>query len=228
MPQTKPQMIKTVIFDMDGVIVDTEPVHHHAYLQHFKELQIDVDDKMYSTFIGSSTKNIYTYIKEYFNLPQAVGDLIVRKRELFNAAFEGATHLKLIDGVEDLIKDLHKNGIQLLVASSSAYVTINAIFRKFSLDQYFSHKVSGEDFPQSKPNPAIFNKAVELSGHQKNECIIIEDSANGIKAAHAAEVFVIGYKGESLNQDYSLADKVISHFNEISFEEIQKINPVKI
>src|SRR5690606_19482898 len=217
-------MIKTVIFDMDGVIVDTEPVHHQAYLQHFKELNIEVSTKMYNSFIGSSTKNIYIYIKEYFNLSEEVETLINRKRELFNVAFKDASHLKLIDGVLDLIKDLHKNQIQLIVASSSAHVTINAIFKRFDLDQYFSYKVSGEDFPQSKPNPAIFNKAVELSGHQKNECIIIEDSANGIKAAKAANVFVIGYKGESLNQDYSLADKVISHFNEISFEEIQKIN----
>ena len=221
-------MIKTVIFDMDGVIVDTEPVHHHAYIRHFEELNIEVDDKMYNSFIGSSTKNIYKYIKEYFQLPHPTEELIGRKRELFNVAFEEATHLKLIDGVLDLIRDLHKNQIQLIVASSSAHVTINAIFKRFNLDQYFSYKVSGEDFPQSKPNPAIFNKAVELSGHQKNECIIIEDSANGIKAANAAGVFVIGYKGESLNQDYSLANKVISHFNEISFEEIQKINPVKI
>jgi beta-phosphoglucomutase len=221
-------MIKTVIFDMDGVIVDTEPVHHHAYIRHFEELNIEVDDKMYNSFIGSSTKNIYNYIKECFQLPHPTEELIGRKRELFNVAFEEATHLKLIDGVLDLIRDLHKNQIQLIVASSSAHVTINAIFKRFNLDQYFSYKVSGEDFPQSKPNPAIFNKAVELSGHQKNECIIIEDSANGIKAANAADVFVIGYKGESLNQDYSLANKVISHFNEISFEEIQNINPVKI
>jgi|SRR5690606_12882921 beta-phosphoglucomutase len=221
-------MVKTVIFDMDGVIVDTEPVHHHAYLRHFEELNINVDDKMYSSFIGSSTKNIYKYIKDHFHLSHTTDDLVGRKRELFNTAFEEATHLKLIDGVLDLIKDLHQNQIQLIVASSSAHITINAIFKRFDLDQYFSYKVSGEDFPQSKPNPDIFNKAVELSGHQKNECIIIEDSTNGIKAANAAGVFVIGYKGESLNQDYSLADKVISHFNEISFEEIQKINPVKI
>lgn len=222
------QMIKTVIFDMDGVIVDTEPVHHHAYTLHFEELNIEVDDKMYNSFIGSSTKNIYKYIKEYFQLPHSVEELISRKRKLFNTAFEEASHLKLIDGVLDLIKDLHQNQIQLIVASSSAHLTINTIFKRFDLDQYFSHKVSGEDFPQSKPNPAIFNNAVELSGHQKYECIIIEDSANGIKAANAAEVFVIGYKGESLNQDYSLANKVISHFNEISFDKIQKINPVKI
>lgn len=216
-------MIKTVIFDMDGVLVDTEPVHFIAYIKHFKELNIDVSEEMYQTFIGSSTKNIYKRIKEHFNLPQSLQELIVRKRELFYKAFNETTTLKLMDGVLDLIQEVYQNNIQLIVASSSSYENINAVFKRFDLDKYFSHKVSGEDFPESKPNPAIFNKAVELSGHQKNECIVIEDSTNGIKAANSAGVFVIGYQAEESNQNYETADWVISNYNEINFEVIQKI-----
>ena len=217
-------MIKTVIFDMDGVLVDSEPIHHIAYIQHFKELNIDVSDQMYQSFMGSSTKNIYNRIKEHFNLSQSVSDLITRKRELFYQVFDESTTLKPINGVLDLIQDLHKNNIQMIVASSSSYDNINAIFRKFDLDQYFSHKVSGEDFPESKPNPAIFNKANELSGHKKEECIVIEDSTNGIKAANSAGIFVIGYKAKDSNQNYETADLVISDYKEISFEKIQKLS----
>src|SRR5690606_1490157 len=91
---------------------------------------------------------------------------------------------------------------------------------KFDLHKYFAHKVSGEDFPESKPNPAIFNKANELSGHQKKECIVIEDSTNGIKAANSAGIFVIGYKSDDSNQDYSNADIVITNFNQINYQKI--------
>lgn len=216
-------MIKTVIFDMDGVLVDTEPVHHLAYIQHFKELNIDVSDKMYQTFIGSSTKNIYKRIKEHFNLPQSLQELIVRKRELFYKAFDESTTLQLMDGVLDLIRELYRNNVQLIVASSSSHENINAVFKRFDLDSYFSYKVSGEDFPESKPNPAIFNKAVELSGHQKSECIVIEDSTNGIKASNSAGIFVIGYKSEESNQNYETANLVISDYSEINFEMIQKL-----
>lgn len=208
---------------MDGVLVDTEPVHFIAYIQHFKELNIDVSNEMYQTFIGSSTKNIYKKIKEHFNLSQSLQELIVRKRELFYKAFDESTTLKLMDGVLNLIQELHQNNIQLIVASSSSYENINAVFKKFDLDKYFSHKVSGEDFPESKPNPAIFNKAVELSGHQKSECIVIEDSTNGIKASNSAGIFVVGYKSEESNQNYETANWVISDYKEINFDFIQRI-----
>lgn len=72
-------MINTVIFDMDGVIVDTEPVHHYAYNQHFKLLNINVTPEMYASFTGKSTKNIYTQLKETFNLNDDVQTLVEAK-----------------------------------------------------------------------------------------------------------------------------------------------------
>ncbi len=219
-------MIDTVIFDMDGVIVDTEPVHYDAYMKHFRDLGIEVDDELYSTFTGNSTRNIYQKLKEKFNLPDEVDDLVLVKRNLFNDLFDSKVDLYLLNGVEELIKDLHSNEMQLILASSSAHVTIKRIFNRFDLHQYFTHIVSGEDFPKSKPDPAIFLKAVELSGSDKKSCIVIEDSTNGIKGAKAAGIYCIGYKSQNSKlQDLSIADQVISHFNELNFEKIRNINP---
>ena len=211
-------MIKTVIFDMDGVIVDTEPVHKYAYNQHFNELGIDVSEEMYATFTGNSTRNVFQKLKAHFDLAHEVEDLILRKRFLFNEAFDTKPDLELIEGVFDLIKDLHEKGIQLILASSASNSTINRVFNRFDLDQYFSHKVSGEDFPKSKPDPAIFLHAASLSVAPKENCVVIEDSTNGIKAAKEAGIYCIGYKSKnSKHQEYSLADQIISHFSEIRF-----------
>ncbi|RXR19043.1 HAD family hydrolase [Flavobacterium amnicola] len=217
-------MIKTVIFDMDGVIVDTEPVHKFAYHQHFKELNIEVSDEMYATFTGNSTRNVFQKLKETFGLKEDVEDLILRKRHLFNEAFDTKPDLELIEGVLHLIQDFHQNGMQLIVASSASNSTINRVFNRFNLNQYFNYKVSGEDFPKSKPHPTIFLHAASLSANTKDECVVIEDSTNGILASNAAGIFCIGYdSANSKHQDLSLADMVIQHFSEINAEKVQKI-----
>lgn len=218
-------MIKTVIFDMDGVIVDTEPVHHHAYNQHFKQLNIEVNAEMYASFTGNSTKNIFERLKIKFNLDEDVATLVETKRNFFNDAFDNKEDLYLLDGVEDLIKDLYDNGMQLVLASSSATVTINRVFNRFRLHKYFTHIVSGEDFPKSKPHPAIFLKAAELANTPVENCIVIEDSTNGIMAAKAAGIYCIGYDSfHSKLQDYSLADVVITDFKELSYRKIKNLN----
>ena len=209
---------------MDGVIVDTEPVHYYAFRQHFNELKIDVSDEMYATFTGNSTRNVYQRLKEHFALEEEVEKLIDIKRAIFNDAFDSKEDLFLLDGVEDLIQDLHRNGIQLILASSSSKVTIDRVFRRFDLHRYFTHIVSGEDFPKSKPHPAIFEHAASLSVASKTECIVIEDSTNGISAAKAAGLFCIGYDSEhSKLQDLSEADMVVEHFSQLNYDKIKDL-----
>ena len=215
-------MINTVIFDMDGVIVDTEPVHRYAYFKHFDELNVLVTDEMFATYTGNSTRNVFQKLKTTFEIDHEVEDLIQRKRAIFNDAFDTKEDLFLIEGVENLIKNLHSNGFELIVASSASKVTIERVFKRFHLHQYFSHIVSGEDFPKSKPNPAIFEHAASLSKFPKNECIVIEDSWNGIEAAVGAGIFCVGYNSEhSKMQDLSKANVIVNHFDELSIEQIR-------
>ena len=218
-------MIKTVIFDMDGVIVDTEPVHKYAYFEHYKELNIPVTEELFATFTGQSTKNVYQILKDKFNLKDEVNDLVLRKRTIFNEAFDTKTDLYLIDGVEKLIIDLYNNGIELILASSASKSTIDRVFNRFELNQYFTHKVSGENFPKSKPDPAIFLHAADLAKSEQSECIVIEDSKNGVEAALRASLYCLGYKSvNSKQQDISKANCIVDDFNAIDANFIKELN----
>lgn len=220
----KIKMIQTVIFDMDGVIVDTEPVHRYAYFQHFGELNIPVTEEMFTSFTGNSTRNVFQNLKTRFNLEQEVEDLIQRKRTIFNNAFDTKADLQLLEGVEKLIMDFHEKGMQLILASSASKVTIERVFARFNLHQYFTHIVSGEDFPKSKPDPAIFVHAASLSIASIENCIVIEDSTNGVKAAKAAGIYCVGYNSiHSKMQDLAEADVIINHFSELDFEKVKSI-----
>ena len=218
-------MIQTVIFDMDGVIVDTEPVHRYAYFKLFEELNIQVTEDIYNSLTGFSTRNTFQKLKELFAIEHEVEELILRKRTIFNDAFDNKADLELLEGVEELINELNQKGMQLILASSASKVTIERVFTRFELHDFFSHKISGEDFPKSKPHPAIFEYAASLSIAPKESCIVIEDSTNGVKAAKAAGIFCVGYRSmHSEAQDLSEADVIINHFRELEYELVRNIS----
>lgn len=189
-----PEEIKCVIFDMDGVIIDSEEIHKKAYYETFNSIGVNVSDELYKTLTGSSTINAFQKLVKHFKLSLNPEDLVIKKRKLYVNFFENDPTLHLVKGVESLIKHLYNKQITLVLASSSAMINIDRVFTRFQLHQYFKAKISGADLKESKPNPEIFEKAAILSEVVKEHCIIIEDSDNGIKAANDAGIFVVGYQ----------------------------------
>lgn len=214
-------MAKCVIFDMDGVVVNTEPVSYRADKDLFKALAIEVPDDVYATFVGSSPINNMQRLKELYKLPHSHADLLAQRHKYYFDVFDVADDIHLMPGVLDFIISLKDNGVKVILASSAIKIKIARILDRFELHAYFDEVISGEDFEFSKPNPAIFLEAVAKSGFNKSECIIIEDSANGIQAAKAAGVYCIGYvSGHGLPQDTTGANKIITNFKELNFEVI--------
>lgn len=217
-------MIKAVIFDMDGVVVNTEPLSHRANTKFYESLGIKVSNEVYDTFIGNSDVNIIQKIKSIYGVEGSEEMLLEQCLGFYCTEFDNDPTLELMPGVKDLIIDLYDNGFKILLASSSSKVKIERIFNRFGLNPYFNRKISGQDFEFSKPHPAIFLDAVAKSGFSADECVVIEDSTNGVKAAKGAGVFCIGYKfEEETTQDTSLADMVITSFSELSAEKIKHL-----
>jgi len=214
-------MLKAVIFDMDGVIVDSEPIHRVAYQKMFDEFEIEVSPELYASFTGKATLPICQYVCSSFNLKISPEILVACKRKYFKELFDEDTSFKLLEGILELIQEYHKKALVLVLASSASMININRIFKRFDLDPYFISKHSGAELKESKPHPEIFKNAAKASGFLPSECMVIEDSTNGIAAAKAAGIYCVGYNSlHSKNQSYDDADLIITNFNEISFDKI--------
>lgn len=208
--------IKCVIFDMDGVIIDSELLHKKAYYETFISLGLDVSEELYKTITGSSTMNAFQRLIAHFNLEEDPNELVLQKRKRYVNFFENDPTLHLVKGVEEIIRYFHDKEITLILASSSAMVNIDRVFNRFDLNQYFTAKISGADLIESKPHPEIFEKAALLGTTPKENCIVIEDSDNGVKAANDAGIFVFGYQNPmAADQTLENADKVITDFSEL-------------
>lgn len=213
--------LKAVLFDMDGVIVDTEPLHRKAYFKTFNDLGIDVSEDLYTSFTGASTKRVCDTLIETFNLEQTFEEIAEIKRNYFKDYFYHDKDFDLIPGVKELILHCYDNGIKLILASSATMTTINMVFEKFELEKYFMGKISGADLKESKPHPEVFLLAAEMAEEPVENCMVIEDSTNGILAAHRAEIFCAAYRSpHSKNQDYTLADTVVSDYSDLEIDKI--------
>jgi len=215
--------LKAVLFDMDGVIVDTEPLHRKAYFKMFASFGADVSDELYAQFAGASTRKVCQTVIDRFGLHQSFEELQNLKRAYFKELFYEDAAFDLIPGVRNLIEHYHENQIKLVLASSASPTTIEMVFEKFGLDPYFVGKISGAELKESKPHPEIFLRAAEIAGESIENCMVIEDSTNGILAAHRAGIFCAGFKSEHTHgQEYDLANIVVSDFKELEMNYLKE------
>jgi len=178
---------------------------------------------LYASFTGASTKRVCDTLIKNFNLKQTFEEIAKIKREYFKDYFYNDEEFDLISGVKELIEHYYENGITLILASSATMTTIDMVFEKFELEKYFSGKISGADLKESKPHPEVFLLAAEMAGHPVENCMVIEDSTNGILAAHRAKIFCAAYRSpHSKNQDYTLADTVVSDYEDLQIDKISQ------
>ena len=208
-------MLKAVLFDMDGVIIDSEPLHTKAFLDSMKQFGLNLTEEYCNQFIGRTDQYLAEVLVQEFQLPQSVEELLKAKK-LKQLEYERVIGYPPVPYVKDLIKDLATNNIKLAIASSSPMNAILETATSLGLTDYFHQYVSGMDLKHSKPAPDIFLKAASSLGVSPLECIVIEDSTHGVAAAKAAGITCIGYRNlNSGNQDLSKADIIVEGFDEI-------------
>lgn len=207
--------MKAVIFDMDGVIIDSEPVYngiHEKMLRDFgvKEI-LDVPED----YTGMTNSAVFKIVREKYNLKHTVEEISAYQLKVILEEFSRLED-EPIDGIRDLLALLKEQQIKTAIASSSARKLIETVVKKFNIMAFFDVIVSGEEVPAGKPAPDVFLEAARQLHVSPEDCLVIEDSKNGTIAAKAAGMSCIGFKNpNSGNQDLSRADNVVLSIRDI-------------
>ncbi|MVO99532.1 HAD family hydrolase [Paenibacillus lutrae] len=208
-------MFKAFIFDMDGVIIDSEPLHFRVDEQVITSFGVAVTKEQLEEFVGMTNPAMWALLKERYSMTPTIEEMIAIQLEM-KLAYLLHSDEHPIAGIRELIEDLHSKGMKIGLASSSPRSFIEAVLSKFNLTSYFDCMISGEEVEHGKPAPDIYIKAAELLETDARECIVLEDSKHGLTAAHAAGMTCIGFRNlNSGNQDLSQADHIVNAISEI-------------
>ncbi|WP_026830031.1 HAD family hydrolase [Exiguobacterium antarcticum] len=197
-----------LIFDMDGVILDSEIQYFKVHQQMFETLSIPLDRVQYATFMGKTGDEMWQELITQHDLPHSTESLLALEHELFQQHAK-PEECGLKDGVHELMALARTEGYKVAIASSSSLEKIKRVITHYGLtvDAY----TSGFEVPRSKPDPAIFQLAAKRIGQTPEACIVIEDSANGMIGAKEAGMEVIALLDERMPaQALHHADHVVS------------------
>jgi HAD superfamily hydrolase (TIGR01509 family) len=206
--------IQAVIFDMDGVIVDSEPLHERAFREVFAEIGYAENHGVdFPAYYGRSDLVLWRDFVARHRPPQTLEELLTRKERIFSRLVQ--EHEPIFDGLIPLLESV-SGRFRVGLASGSRHPTINSVLALRNLRRHFRAVVSSEDVVRGKPAPDIFLRAAELLATPPECCCVIEDSVAGVAAARAAGMIVFGITNSLPAENLREADLVVRSYSEIS------------
>lgn len=217
-------MLRAVIFDMDGLMIDTERLHHESFKTVLEQYGIKPVPNTQGVIhiSGISAEANWEHFKKQYGFNANTQDLTKAKND---------THLKLLQdkveampGLLELLKNLKADGYKVGIASSSIRDHINLIVDRLGIANYFDAITSGEEVSNGKPTPDIFLKAATKLGTDPAQCLVLEDAMNGLHAGKAAGMHVIVVPNEfTQDEDFSAADLRVSSLEELNSERLAAV-----
>ena len=212
--------MKAIIFDMDGVLINTEPLHYECWKQTMADEGIEMSYEVYKQCIGSTIGYLLELLRNaYGDIPDE--DTLRARMYAKKEVIVQKNGFPPIAGVKEAVRRFHEEGFRLEVASSSAGYYIGRVLDALDIHQYFECYTSGEEVEHPKPAPDTFVRAMEKLNLKPEDCLIVEDSTNGGKAAQAAGAKCVWFHNpDSGDQQIPHAALTISSW---SLENVEKI-----
>ena len=212
---------EAILWDLDGTLVDSEPLHRRAILGIFDELGVDTSRIEDRDFVGRSELDFWVFFRERFGLAPEVKALIEWKDSVYAEMVQG--ELQIMPGALVALEAFRGAGRPMAIASGSTPRAIRAAVDAVGVGPYFRELVSSLDpgVPRSKPHPDVFLAAAKRLGVAPERCLVIEDAEWGVKAAKAANMRVVVVPNDATrDHDLSAADWVLPSLIELPTLEL--------
>lgn len=213
--------VRAVIWDLDGVIIDSADSHRKAWYRLAQDLNIPYSDEQFWATFGWRNDAIIPDLLGEPTPPERIQELADRKEAYFR---DFARHtIAFLPGSEELLSALHKAGYPQALASSTPHANIALISEVLGLERYLNALVSGEEVRRGKPAPDVFLKAADSLGVMPTHCLVIEDAVVGIEAARAGGMYSIAVAGERDLPGLRVANLVVKDLTEVSLDTIRAL-----
>lgn len=215
-------MLSGVIFDWDGVIVDSSEPHRKSWEAVAKELKKELPEHYFERSFGLKNTRLIPEILGWTRDPAEIERISDRKEEIYREVIreEG---IKVFPGFMELLEELDEKKIPYVIASSTARVNIEFVLSFLGIGKYFSSIVSAEDVVNGKPAPDVFLKALERLGCPREECVILEDAPAGIKAGLTAGIKVVGIGTSHAIYELVGAQHIVESLDQLRLSDIEGI-----
>ena len=183
-------MIKAIIFDMDGLMIDSERVTFECYQERLKDMNLTMDEEFYKTLLGKPIKGIYQRFYDVYGNDFPIEIVIQDVHQLMAERFE-TEGVPVKKGLVELLHYLKDNNYKTIVATSSNRDRVDKILAQAKITEFFDDSICGDEVTKGKPNPEVFLKSCQKLGVNVDEAIVLEDSEAGIQASYDANIKVI-------------------------------------
>ena len=209
-------MIKGIIFDMDGTIVDSLPYHHEAWKIFFNENKVENFSEKLNQYKGGGTLDLMRTVYGNQYSKKELKKMSEDKEMIFRKIYKG--EIKQILGFKKFLDELKSKDIMVGLASNAIRKNVSMIINELGIYDHFDSVICGDEVTKGKPNPEMFNETIDRFNINKSECLIFEDSLEGVLAAKNSGIRVIGITSSSSNKVLTDAGCAMSISDYLDFE----------
>lgn len=214
-------MIKAFLFDMDGVLLDSEDIYLRSLVKCLASIGICEDKHHLSDLTGMKSELITKTLMKRYDISDMSAEELMHLQDVYFDREVEKSELVSMEGLVDFLDALKAGNMKIALASSSDQAWISQVIDTLQIRSYFDVIISAEQITHSKPDPESFLTAASRLGVTPSQCVVIEDSQNGIMAGKQAGMLVIGFKGSVVWQNTSCADMEVHSFREIQLEDVE-------